>query len=210
MSYLCSDESLIIDSTPNADKIRMVCELMNGSKYRTIAQQFLDQKGILLQCKYSYSVSNPSTQKPASHVYFATDKTQYSYFVKVNRQSLSVSEWYRHDDALMTNPDSGWSALDITTNNVLENYIIDDSSGICVEKKFDTQTNQHMASNYFQVFGDMTVEQQELIKDLPFKRTSVCWSNKPNGFTVEFLPSYMDVYQGINMNNLHLLEIEKD
>jgi hypothetical protein len=54
----------------------------------------------------------------------------------------------------------------------------------------------------------MTVEQQELIKDLPFKRTSVCWSNKPNGFTVEFLPSYMDVYQGINMANLHLLEIE--
>jgi hypothetical protein len=60
------------------------------------------------------------------------------------------------------------------------------------------------------VFGQMTQEQQELIKDLPFKRTSVCWSNKPTGFTVEFLPSYMDVYQGINMENLHLLEIEKD
>lgn len=208
MSYLCSDESLIIDSALNADKIRMVCELMNGLKYRTIAQQFLDQKGILLQCRYSYSVSDPLTQKPASHVFFATDKTQYAYFVKVNRQSLSVSEWYRHDDVLMTNPDAGWAALDITTNNVLENYTLQIEDGIGVEKKFDAQTNQHMVSNYFQVFRDMTAEQQELIKDLPFKRTSVCWSNKPNGFTVEFLPSYMDVYEGINMANLHLLEIE--
>ena len=76
-----------------------------------------------------------------------------------------------------------------------------------VEKKFDAQTNQHMVSNYFQRFADMTVEQQELIKDLPFKRTSVCWSNKPNGFTVEFLPAYTDVYQGINMANLQLLEV---
>ena len=210
MSYLCSDESLIIDGAPNANKIRMVCELMNGSKYRTIAQQFLDQKGVLLQCRYSYSVSDPLTQKPASHVYFATDKTQCSYFVKVNRQSLSVSEWYRHDDALMTNPNSGWSALDITTNNVLENYTLQTIDGVLVEQKLDAQTNQHMVSNYFQVFGQMSAEQQELIKELPFKRTSVCWSNKPNGFTVEFLPSYMDVYQGINMDNLHLLEIEKD
>jgi hypothetical protein len=77
-----------------------------------------------------------------------------------------------------------------------------------VEKKFNSQTNQHMVTNHFQVFNDMTTEQQELIKDLPFKRTSVCWSNKPEGFTVEFLPSYVDVYQGINMANLHLLEIE--
>ena len=210
MSYLCADDSSLIEFALNADKIRMVCELMNGSKYKTIAQQFLDQKNILLQCRYSYSVSDPLTQKPASHVYFATDKTQYSYFVKVNRQSLSVSEWYRHDDALMTNPNSGWSALDITTNNVLENYTLQTIDGVLVEKKFDAQTNQHMVSNHFQRFADMTVEQQELIKDLPFKRTSVCWSNKPNGFTVEFLPSYMDVYQGINMDNLHLLEIEKD
>lgn len=210
MSYPCSDETLIIEFAQNADKIRMVCELMNGSKYRTIAQQFLDQKGVLLQCKYSYSVSDPLTQKPASHVYFATDKTQYSYYVKVNRQSLSVSEWYRHDDVLKTNPDSGWSALDIETNIAIENYTVEVAGNVMIEKKLNAQTNQHVVTNYFQVFGDMTTEQQELIKDLPFKRTSVCWSNKPNGFTVEFLPSYMDVYQGINMDNLHLLEIEKD
>jgi hypothetical protein len=210
MSYLCSDETLIIEFAQNADKIRMVCELMNGSKYRTIAQQFLDQKGILLQCKYSYSVSDPSTQKPASYVFFATDKTKHAYFVKVNRQSLSVSEWYRHDDVQKTNPNSHWSALDITTNNVLEYYALEFSEGMTLEKKFNAQTNQHMVTNYFQVFADMTVEQQELIKDLPFKRTSVGWANKPNGFTVEFLPSYRDMYQGINMDNLHLLEIEKD
>ena len=207
MSYLCSDETFIIEFAQNADKIRMVCELMNGSKYRTIAQQFLDQKGVLLQCKYSYSVSDPLTQKPASHIFFATDKTQYSYFVKVNRQSLSVSEWYRHSDALTTKPNDGWSALDVVTNTVLENYTTETIDGMLVEKKFDAQTNQHMVSNYFQRFADMTVEQQELIKDLPFKRTSVCWSNKPNGFTVEFLPAYTDVYQGINMANLHLLEV---
>lgn len=210
MSYLCSDETLIIEFAQNADKIRMVCELLNGSKYRTIAQQFLDQKGVLLQCKYSYSVSDPLTQKPASHVFFATDKTQYGYYVKVNRQSLLVSEWYRHDDVTKTNFSSNWVALDIETDVVLERYTSEVFNNVNIEKKFDATTNQYMATNHFQVFSQMTVEQQELIKDLPFKRTSVCWSNKPNGFTVEFLPSYMDVYQGINMDNLHLLEIEKD
>ena len=208
MSYLCADESLVIGLAQNADKIRMVCELMNGSKYRTIAQQFLDQKNVMLECRYSYSISNPSTQKPESHVFFATDKTQYAYFVKVNRQSLSVSEWYRNDRVDLIELNSQWVSLDTTTNVVLESYVLEKIDDIVVEKKFNIETNQHIATNHFQSFSGMTSEQQELIKDLPFKRTSVCWSNKPNGFTVEFLPSYMDVYQGINMANLHLLEIE--
>lgn len=210
MSYLCSDETLIIEFAQNADKIRMVCELLNGSKYRTIAQQFLDQKNIQLECKYSYSISNPPTQKPAAHVFFATDKEKYGYFIKVNRQSLSVSEWYKNDHIEIIEYNNYWSALDLITNVPLENYTLENVDGVVVEKKFDIQTNQHLVTNNFQSFAKMTVEQQELIKDLPFKRTSVCWSNKPNGFTVEFLPSYMDVYQGINMDNLHLLEIEKD
>lgn len=210
MSYLCSDESLIIDSAQNADKLRMVCNLMNGSKYKTIAQQFLQQKNIQLECKYSYAVSDPATQKPASFVFFATDKTQYGYYVKVNKTLSAVSEWYRHDDICKTNPESGWAALDIASDVVLEKYTLEIVDGLGIEKKYNAQTNEYMVTNNFQVFGQMTQEQQELIKDLPFKRTSVCWSNKPAGFTVEFLPSYMDVYQGINMENLHLLEIEKD
>ena len=210
MSYLCSDESLIIEFAQNADKIRMVCDLMNSSKYKTIAQHFLDQKGVLLQCKYSYSVSNPLTQKPAAYVFFATDKEKYAYFVKVNKQLLAVTEWYKNDHVEITKNNSHWAALDLTTNVPLENYSLEDVDGVSIEKKFNSETNQHMVTNHFQFFKDMTTEQQELIKDLPFKRTSVCWSNKPDGFTVEFLPSYVDVYQGINMDNLHLLEIEKD
>jgi hypothetical protein len=208
MNYLCSDESLIIEVAQNADKIRMVCDLMNGSKYKTIAQQFLGQKNIQLECRYSYSISNPLTQKPAAHVFFATDKEKYGYFIKVNRQSLSVSEWYKNDHIEILENNSHWSALDLMTDEVLEKYSLESIDGVVVEKKFDAQTNQHMVTNNFQVFGKMTAEQQESIKDLPFKRTSVCWSNKPDGFTVEFLPSYVDVYQGINMDNLHLLEIE--
>jgi len=210
MSYLCSDESTIIDFVQNADKIRMVCDLMNGSKYKTIAQQFLQQKNIQLECKYSYAVSDPATQKPASFVFFATDKTQYGYYVKVNKALSTVSEWYRHDDICETNPASGWTSLDLVSGSVLETYTLEAVNGLGVEKKYNAQTNEHIVTNNFQLFSEMTVEQQELIKDLPFKRTSVCWSNKPNGFTVEFLPSYRDVYEGINMDNLHLLEIEKD
>jgi hypothetical protein len=95
----------------------------------------------------------------------------------------------------------------MTTNQPIEYYALEMVNGIQVEKKFDSATNQEMVTNHLQKFYEMTPEQQELIKDLPFKRTSVCWSNKPGGFTVEFLPSYVDVYQGINMANLPLLEV---
>lgn len=211
MNYICSDESQIIEFAQNANKIRMVCDLLNGSRYKVTAQQFLNQKGVQLQCKYSYAVSDPAVQKSASFVFFATDKTQYGYFVKVNQAANTVTEWYRNDDITMSvTGATKWYALDMVTNQPIEYYVLETLNGIQVEKKFDFATNQEMVANYFQKFNEMTFEQQELIKDLPFKRTSVCWSNKPAGFTVEFLPSYVDVYQGINMGNLHLLEIEKD
>jgi hypothetical protein len=208
MSYACSDESQIIEFAFDADKIRMVCDLLNGSKYRTTAQQFLEQKGVQLQCKYSYAVSDLSAKKAASFVFFATDKTKYGYFVKVNQATNTVTEWYRNDDITMSATGIvKWSALDMTTNQPIEYYVLEMVDGIQVEKKFDSATNQEMVTNHFQKFNQMTAEQQELIKDLPFKRTSVCWSNKPGGFTVEFLPTYVDVYAGINMANLPLLEV---
>ena len=95
----------------------------------------------------------------------------------------------------------------MNTDQPIEYYAIEMVDGVQVEKKFNSSTNEQMVTNHFQKFNQMTAEQQELIKDLPFKRTSVCWSNKPVGFVVEFLPSYIDVYQGINMANLHLLEV---
>mgnify|MGYP000225654176 CR=1 FL=1 len=209
MTYFCSDESQIIESATNADKIRMVCDLINGSKYKTIAQSFLTQKNIALECKYSYSVSDPATQKPAAHVFFATDKIQNGYYIKVSRATNSVSEWYINENiADVATP--RWFALDMQSNEKIEYYVFENTNELSIERKFNSQTNEQVVENFFQMFSAMTSEQQELIKDLPFKRTSVCWSNKPAGFTVEFLPSYVDVYQGINMGNLHLLEIEKD
>lgn len=211
MTYFCSDETQIIDSAKNADKIRMVCDLMNNSKYRTIAQGFLAQKNIQLECRYSYSVSDPATQKPASHVFFATDKTQIGYYIKVSRATDSVSEWYINENITRIEESHvKWLALDLITNEKLEYYVLETIDSALIEKKFNVATNQQLAENHFQKFGSMTLEQQELIKDLPFKRTTVCWSNKTNGFTVEFLPVYEDVYDGINMANLPLLEIENN
>lgn len=196
-------------SAENDNKMQMVSNLMNGSKYRITAQQFLSQKGVQLECEYYYAVSNPTEQKAASYVFFATDKTKYGYFVKVNQTTNTVIEWYRNDD--ITTSATGatkWFALDMSTNQPIEYYLLETVDGVQVEKKFDSSTNQEMVTNYFQRFYSMTAEQQELIKDLPFKRTSVCWSNKPGGFVVEFLPTYFsDVYEGINMANLHLLEV---
>lgn len=207
MSYACSDESQIIESAIDADKIRMVCDLLNGSKYKATAQQFLEQKGVQLQCKYSYAVSDLSAKKAASFVFFATDKTQYGYYVKVNQEANAVIEWYINKEiSNLVQPK--WFALDMNTNQPIEYYALEMVDGVQVEKKFNSSTNEQMVTNHFQKFNQMTVEQQELIKDLPFKRTSVCWSNKPGGFVVEFLPSYLDVYQGINMANLSLLGIE--
>jgi hypothetical protein len=196
-------------SAENDNKMRMVSDLINGSKYRTAAQQFLNQKGVLLECEYYYAVSSPTEQKAASYVFFATDKTKYGYFVKVNQATNTVTEWYRNDDiTTSTTGATKWFALDISSNQPIEYYVLESVNGIEVEKKFDYSTNQEMAINYFQRFYAMTTEQQELIKDLPFKRTSVCWSNKHGGFVVEFLPTYFsDVYEGINMANLHLLEV---
>lgn len=210
MTYFCSDESQIIDFAKNADKIRMVCDLMNNSKYKAIAQNFLTQKNIQLECRYSYSVSNPATQKPASHVFFATDKTQYGYYIKVSRATDAVSEWYINEQITNLVDSAKWFSLDLVANEKLEYYVLELVNNEMVEKKFSVLTNEEIVTNIFQRFSQMTVEQQELIKDLPFKRTSVCWSNKANGFTVEFLPVYQDVYDGINMDNLLLLEIEKD
>lgn len=208
MSYVCSDESQIIEFAKDADKIRMVCDLLNGSKYKTTAQQFLEQKGVQLQCKYSYAVSDLSAKKAASFVFFATDKTQYGYYVKVNQEANAVTEWYRNDNITMSATGViKWSALDMTTNQPIEYYVLETVDGVQVEKKFNSSTNEQMVTNHFQKFSEMTPEQQELVKDLPFKRTSVCWSNKPGGFVVEFLPTYVDVYAGINMANLPLLEV---
>jgi hypothetical protein len=209
MTYFCSDESSVIVFAKNADKISMVCDLMNGSKYKTIAQNFLTQKNIELQCKYSYSVSDPATQKPAAHVFFATDKTQVGYYVKVSRATNNVSEWYINEDIMRSEESQViWFSLDLTTNEKLEYYVLETIDSVMTEKKFNVATNEQLATNHFERFNDLTLEQQELIKDLPFKRTTVCWSNKSNGFTVEFLPVYKDVYDGINMANLSLLEIE--
>lgn len=207
MSYVCSDESQIIEFAKDANKIRMVCDLLNKSKYRTTAQQFLEQKGVQLQCKYSYAVSNLSANKAASFVFFATDKTQYGYYVKVNQEANTVTEWYRNDNITKTGNEIEWFALDMSTNQPMEYYTYETVNGVQVEKKFNSSTNEQMVTNHFQKFNQMTAEQQELIKDLPFKRTSVCWSNKPGGFVVEFLPTYVDVYAGINMANLPLLEV---
>jgi hypothetical protein len=207
MNYLCSDESQIIEFALDADKVRMVCDLLNGSKYKATAQQFLEQKGVHLQCKYSYAVSDLSAKKAASFVFFATDKTQYGYYVKVNQEANAVTEWYINKEiSNLLQPK--WFALSMNTDQPIEYYALEMVDGVQVEKKFNSSTNEQMVTNHFQKFNQMTAEQQEFIKDLPFKRTSVCWSNKPDGFTVEFLPSYVDVYQGINMDNLHLLEIE--
>lgn len=196
-------------SFENDTKIRMVSDLMNGSKYRITAQQFLVQKGVQLECEYHYAVSSPIEQKAASYVFFATDKTKYGYFVKVNQATNTVIEWYcNYDITTSATGVNKWFALDMSNNQPIEYYLLETVDGVQVEKKFDFSTNQEMVTNYFQRFYSMTAEQQELIKDLPFKRTSVCWSNKPGGFVVEFLPSYLDVYDGINMENLHLLEIE--
>lgn len=206
MTYDCSDETLIIDSAVNADKIRLVCNLLNGSKYRETAQQFLNQKNINLQCKYSYAVSNPVTQNPASYVFFATDKINNGYFIKVNCNTNTVTEWYINEQITVLTKKK-WFALDLVSNQKTEYYIYETVDGITSENKFNAVTNEKIVTNYFQPFGKMSTEQQALIKDLPFKRTSVCWSNKLDGFTVEFLPSYVDVYAGINMQNLYLLNI---
>jgi hypothetical protein len=206
MSYFCSDDTFTSIDARNADKIRMVCDLMNASKYRTIAQNFLRQKDFSLECRYSYSVSDPATQKPAAHVFFASDKVQYGYYIKVSRITDAVSEWYRNEDISETRYPK-WVALDLVSNEPVEYYTYKEVGGYDIEKKFNSVTHEELAVNHFQKFYEMTPEQQELIKDLPFKRTSVCWSNKPAGFTVEFLPSYVDVYQGINMANLPLLGV---
>ena len=207
MNYLCSDEEQIIGFAKNADKIQMVCDLFNNSKFQLAAQSFLSGKGVDLRCKYSYAVSDPATQKPASYIFFATDKTTVGYYVKVNIARCEVAEWYRHDDIQRKIPVSGWAALDIDSGKPVEYYKFDNVDGFLVEKKYNSKTKELLSVNNFQKFAELTAEQQELIRDLPFKRTSVCWSNKPYGFTVEFLPSYTDVYDGINMANLHLLEV---
>jgi hypothetical protein len=207
MSYVCSDETQVVEYAENADKIRMVCDLMNGSKYKTIAQEFLNQKNIDLECRYSYSVSDVSGQNAAYFVFFATDKVKNGYFIKVDRSSESVSEWYINEDIANLVDLGTWFALDVVTDEKVEYYVFESSDGSSVEKKYNSLTNQQIVTNHFGVFSDMTAEQQDLIKDLPFKRTTVCWANKPNGFVVEFLPSYVDVYRGINMSNLHLLNI---
>jgi len=207
MNYHVSDETFMVKSAKNADKIRMVCDLMNNSKYKTIAQNFLTQKNIGLGCKYSYSISDPATQKPAAHVFFATDKTKDGYFIKVSRATDSVSEWYINEEIANIAEPAKWSSLDLNTNQKLEYYVLEKVDGVFIETKFDSNTNEQMVTNHFQKFNEMTVEQQESIKDLPFKRTSVCWSNKASGFTVEFLPAYEDVYEGVNMANLSLLEV---
>ena len=199
MKYFCSDETLIVRSAVNADKIRLVCNILNDSKYRETAQQFLTQKQIELNCKYSYAVSNPNNQKPAAYVFFATDKITKAYYIKVDAVNNAVSEWYITDDVALETP--RWFSLNLLTDEYIEYYVINKNNSIYTEKKFDVKTNQELVTNYFQVFKDMTLEQQGLIKDLPFKETSVCWSNKPNGFTVEFLPSYADVYDNVSVSS---------
>lgn len=205
--YFCSDESQIIETAENAGKIRMVCDLLNNSKFQLAAQNFLSGKGVDMRCKYSYAVSDPTTQKSASYVFFATDKITVGYYVKVNIAQCKVTEWYRHDDIQRKIPGSYWVALDINTNELVEYYKTETVEGVNVEKKYNAKTNEFLVANYFQKFAELTPEQQDSIKDLPFKRTTVCWSNKPGGFTVEFLPTYLDVYKGINMANLSLLEV---
>jgi hypothetical protein len=194
-------------STENEDKLRMVCDLMNGSKYKNIAQQFFQEKNILGDCRYVHSVSDPVSQMPASHTFQSENIGQHYYHAKVSRKTNSVTEWYRAN-VVLENNDSKWVALDISTGQPIEYYSFEVVDGVGIEKKFDSATNKHLVTNYFENFYAMTAEQQELIKDLPFKRTSYMWANKPGGFVVEFLPTYFsDVYEGINMANLHLLEV---
>lgn len=195
-------------SAENDAKMRMVSDLMNGSKYKTIAQQFLGDKNIQGGCRYVHSVSDPVLQMPSFHTFQSENIGEHYYHVKVSRATNAVVEWYQAD-VVFNSSGSTWRALDLLTGQPIEYYIEETSSGILVEKKFDSSTNQVLATHYFQRFSDMSEEQQELIKDLPFKRTSYMWANKPNGFVVEFLPTYFsDAYEGINMANLHLLEIE--
>jgi hypothetical protein len=194
-------------STENENKMRMVNDLMNGSKYKTIAQQFFVEKNIQAGCKYVHTVSDPVLHKPASHTFQSESVGQYIYHAKVNRKTNSVTEWYRAN-ATVENGDPRWVALDISTGQPIEYYLFDDVDGLLIEKKFDSVTKQQLVTNYFQQFHSMTPEQQYLIKDLPFKRTSYMWANKPTGFTVEFLPYCIpDAYEGVNMANLVLLEV---
>lgn len=194
-------------SIENDNKMNMVNDLMNGSKYKTIAQQFFVEKNIQVGCKYVNSVSDPVLHKPASHTFQSESVGQYIYHAKVNRKTGAVAEWYRAN-AIVENGDPRWIALDISTGQPIEYYLFDNVDGVLIERKFDSATKQLLATNHFQQFSAMTLEQQYLIKDLPFKRTSYMWSNKPAGFTVEFLPSCIsDAYEGVNMANLPLLEV---
>jgi hypothetical protein len=156
MTYVCSDETQVVEYAENADKIRMVCDLMNGSKYKTIAQEFLNQKNIDLECRYSYSVSDVSGQNAAYFVFFATDKVKNGYFIKVDRSSESVSEWYINEDIANLVNLGTWFALDVVTDEKVEYYVFESSDGSSVEKKYNSLTNQQIVTNHFGVFSDMT------------------------------------------------------
>ena len=196
--------------TENEQKIKMVRDLLDGSIYKTTAQQFLLGKGLQLNCSYGHSVSAPVLQMPATHTFQSDVDGQHYYHVKVNRKTNTVTEWYRANVVLENTVDPLWVALDMSTGEPIEYYLQRDGGAIGIEEKYDSATNKLLMTNYFQPFREMTVEQQELIKDLPFKRTSYMWANKPSGFAVEFLPTYphlTHLYEGINMANLHLLEV---
>jgi hypothetical protein len=194
--------------TENQQKVKMVRDLLDGSIYKTIAHQFLLDKGLQLNCSYWHSVSDPIFQKPAAHTFQSDVYGQHYYHVKVSRKTNSVTEWYRANLNLENSSEPIWVALDMSTGQPIE-YYLEGVGGRNVEEKYDSTTNQLIATNHFQRFSEMTAEQQEMIKDLPFKRTSYMWANKNGGFVVEFLPTYLpDIYEGINMANLHLLEIQ--
>ena len=195
--------------TENEQKAKMVRDLLDGSIYKTIAHQFLLDKGLQLNCSYGHSVSDPVLQMPASHTFQSDVDGSHYYHVKVSRKTNAVTEWYRANVISEPGVDPMWVALDMVTGQPIE-YYLQAVGGQSIEEKYDSATNQLLMTNYFQPFRAMTVEQQELIKDLPFKRTSYMWANKPSGFAVEFLPTYpqfVHVYEGINMANLPLLEI---
>lgn len=207
--FCFSSEGDIV-SAENDSKMRMVSDLMNGSKYRTIAEQFFGEKNIQGGCRYVHSLSDPVSQMPAFHTFQSENIGEHYYHAKVSRETNAVVEWYRAN-LILENGDPKWLALDLATGQPIEYYLLENINGASIERKFDSSTNQLLAVHYFEKFYAMTAEQQELIKDLPFKRTSYMWANKPSGFAVEFLPTYpqfVHVYEGINMTNLHLLEIQ--
>lgn len=183
-----------------------IFDFFNDSEYRIISQNFLVSKGINWECIYWYSVTNENSNKALANVFFAWEAgNKTAYLIKVNRDANAVTEWYRTDNLHEDNTPANWVALDIVTNEIKEYYVNEMVNGICIEHKHDAATKERTATNMFQRFVSFTQEQQDKIENLPFKQTCYGWGNKPAGFTVEFLPSYINTYSSVGTSELNLL-----